>query len=347
MQPPKEPIRVFLLDDSKLILSVLSKALSIESDIEVVGSAADPVAALCLVADLQPDVLLLDVEMPRLDGLTFLSLMMKQCPLPVIIVSGFDRTAGQKASRAFQLGAVDVVHKPSGSFALSSMIGELASRIRVAARTNMRRRTAATAIDTARSRHSSNRVLAIGASTGGTVAIESILSRLPGNAPGTLIVQHMPSNFISSFVQRLNTVGPMLVREAEAGDVVAPGVALVAPANRHLTLLRHNGDLVVSLHCGPAVNHFRPSIDVLFASLAQYAGARAIGVLLTGMGADGAKGLLAVRNAGGITLAQSPESCAVYGMPGAAQKLGAAQESLDPEGIAQRIRQLNGEYREV
>jgi len=309
-------IRVLVVDDSPVVRRVLTDALHRHRDFEVVGGAEDPYAAREAVLRLRPDVLTLDLELPRMDGLRFLEKLMRHFPIPTVVVSSRVATHPETAARALALGAAGVVAKPAPNVAPGAPeFGEaLAAAVRAAA---------------ARAR----RVLAIGASTGGPVALERVLSALPAHAPGTVVVQHMPGAFTASFAERLNAACTIEVREARDGDAVVPGLALIAPGGRHLVLQRAAADdaargahYTVRVKDGPPVHHQRPAVDVLFESVARHVGADAVGVLLTGMGADGAKGLLAMRAAGAHTVAQDEATSVVFGMPREAIRLGAACE---------------------
>jgi two-component system chemotaxis response regulator CheB len=338
-------IRVLIVDDSAVVRKVLTEQLSKFSDIEVVGSAADPYIAREKIVALEPDVLTLDLEMPRMDGLSFLEKLMRHHPLPVIVVSSLTPENSATSLRALELGAVDVIAKPGSQFSVPDVERRLVQAIRGAAGAKVRR---------ARDPHeappeapplnatlrTSNQILAIGASTGGTQALETVLRGLPANCPPTLVVQHMPVGFTASFAARLDTFCAMSVREAREGDRVVPGLVLIAPGNRHMLLKRSGAEYSARIKDGPAVHFQRPSVDVLFESVAKNAGKNALGVILTGMGADGAKGLLEMRQAGARTFAQDEESCVVFGMPREAIKLGAADKILPLERIASEI--ING-----
>jgi two-component system chemotaxis response regulator CheB len=321
-------IKVLIVDDSAIVRKILSEAVASQPDMEVVGTAPDPYVAREKILALKPDVLTLDIEMPRMDGLTFLKRLMHFHPLPTIVISSLTQASTAAALDALRAGAVDVLAKPSGPFSVGELRNSLATRIRAAAAA----RPAAPSAQRAEPRQPeaiapmsfhSAAVLAIGASTGGTVALQDILLRLPADIPGTVIAQHIPSGFSLAFAQRLNRLCPMEVREAVHGDVLHRGLALVAPGDFHLMLRQTKGGYAVELQQGPPVCFQRPSVDVMFASVAQAAGARAVGVLLTGMGNDGAKGMLALKRAGATTLAQDEASCVVYGMPREAVRLGA------------------------
>ncbi|RPI28124.1 MAG: chemotaxis response regulator protein-glutamate methylesterase [Acidobacteria bacterium] len=336
-------VRVLIVDDSAVVRKVLSDELSKYRDIEVVGTAIDPYVARDKIVKLHPDVITLDVEMPRMDGLSFLSKLMKHYPTPVVIVSSLTPEGSASAIRALQLGAVEVISKPGSRYSVPDVGRQLVRAIRIAVGARPSARFArdeepAKAVTPPLLPPSTNhRIIAIGASTGGTQAIESVLRGLPENCPGITVVQHMPEHFTATFAERLNEVCQMKVREARDGDRITNGLALVAPGNRHLIIQKDSGDYVVRVKEGAMVHHQRPSVDVLFYSVASTAGSRAIGVLLTGMGADGAKGLLAIREAGGTTIVQDEESCVVFGMPKEAIKVGAAMEVVPLQKIPQAI----------
>jgi two-component system chemotaxis response regulator CheB len=334
-------IRVLVVDDSAVVRQVLSGEISKAQDIEVVGTAADPFIARDKIVALHPNVITLDLEMPRMDGLTFLAKLMKYFPLPVIVVSSLTPHGSDTALRALELGAVDVVGKPGGSYTVGDIAAELIDKIRAASTARFRAVPPPSAnrptVAPAPLLNMTHKVLAIGASTGGTEAIRTVLMGLPATAPGTVIVQHMPEHFTASFAARLNDLCQMEVREAKTGDLVAPGVALLAPGNHHMVLRRSGAQFSVEIKGGPQVHYQRPSVDVLFHSVARQAEANALGVILTGMGADGASGLLAMRQAGAQTLAQNEESCVVFGMPREAIRLGAAQEIASLQNISARI----------
>ena len=344
-------IKVLVVDDSAVVRKILSEELSKATDIEVVGTAVDPYVAREKILALRPDVLTLDLEMPRMGGLSFLKKLMAYYPLPVIVVSSLTPQGSEAALRALELGAVDVIAKPGPSDSVAEIAQMLVDRIRAAA-ASARRAPAkrAASPDIAPSpapaggslSQAAHKVLAIGASTGGTEAIKRILVGLPPDTPGTLIVQHMPAGFTATFARRLSDLCLMEVREAKDRDIVRPGLALVAPGDRHMTLRRGPSGYIVEVKSGPAVHHQRPSVDVLFHSVAQQAGASAVGVLLTGMGCDGARGLLAMRAAGARTLAQDEDSCVVFGMPREAIRLGAADRVVPLEDLSRRILETLG-----
>ncbi len=333
------PIRVLIVDDSAIVRQVLTLELGREPDISVVGTAPDPYVARDKIVQLKPDVILLDIEMPRMDGLTFLKRLMQYFPIPVIIVSSLTTRGGQLALEAIEAGAVEVMCKPGAAYTVGDMSMALADKIRAAALSRRRARTAEAAPAPARDKlamsQTTNKILAIGASTGGTQAIEEVITRFPRNAPGTVIVQHMPANFTKSFADRLNTLCDIEVREAVEGDSVVPGLALIAPGNKHMILRRSGARYFVEVRDGPMVCRQRPSVEVLFQSVAKFAGSNAVGAILTGMGADGAKGLLEMRQAGAYTVAQDERTSVVYGMPKEAALCGGACEIAPLHRVAE------------
>lgn len=336
-------IKVLIVDDSAVVRKVISKELSEFNDIEVVGTAVDPYAARDKIVKLQPDVITLDLEMPRMDGLSFLVKLMKHYPLPVVVLSSLTPKNSETALKALELGAVDVLCKPGAAHTTGGISQSLARAIRAAASARIPTNSGKSSTLAGKVKADSllvqttHKVIAIGASTGGTRAIETVLTTMPATTPGTVIVQHMPENFTSAFANRLNEVCPMEVREACDNDRVVPGVALIAPGNRHMLLYRSGGTYLVKIKSGPRVHYQRPSVDVLFQSVAKSAGRNAVGVLLTGMGADGAKGLLGMRESGANTIAQDEKSCVVFGMPKEAIKLGAAHEVVPLSNIPRSI----------
>jgi two-component system chemotaxis response regulator CheB len=335
-------IKVLVVDDSAVVRQVLSSEISKAADIEVVGTAADPFIARDKIVALHPNVITLDLEMPRMDGLTFLAKLMKFFPLPVIVVSSLTPRGSETALRALELGAVDVVGKPGSSYSVGDISAELIEKIRIASTAHLRAGSAPSCQPEARASSApllnmTHKVLAIGASTGGTEAIRTVLMGLPATSPGTVIVQHMPEHFTASFAARLNELCQMEVREAKTGDLVVPGLALLAPGNRHMVLRRSGTQFSVEIKVGPPVHYQRPSVDVLFHSVARQAGANALGAILTGMGADGASGLLAMRQAGARTLVQDEKTCVVFGMPKEAIQMGAAEQVVPLGQMAGRI----------
>ena len=336
-------IKVLIVDDSAVVRKIFSEELSKYSDVQVVGVAPDPYVAREKIITLKPDVITLDIEMPRMDGLTFLRKLMKYYPLPTIIVSSLTPQGGKLTLEAMDIGAVDVIAKPSTAYSVGDMSAQLVEKIRAASRVRIVKREDSVA-NVGLSQEpmralaqTSNKVIAIGASTGGTEALKNVLTKMPPNSPGIVIVQHMPANFTTAFAARLNDLSQISVKEAEDNDSVTPGTALLAPGNYHMILRRSGARYYVEVKTGPMVHHQRPAVDVLFKSTAKYAGANAIGVILTGMGADGAEGLLEMKKAGASTIAQDERSCVVFGMPKEAIKLGAADKIVSIEQIASEI----------
>jgi two-component system chemotaxis response regulator CheB len=335
-------IRVLVVDDSAVVRQIFQRELSRAPGLTVVGTAPDPYVARDKIVKLKPDVVTLDIEMPRMDGVTFLRKLMKHYPLPVIVVSSLTPRGGQLALEAVDAGAVDVMSKPGAAYTMGDMSVELIDKIRAAARVKVERAGPAPRRGSSCPRRLSmtrttNRVVAIGASTGGTQALQEVLTAMPPSAPGILVVQHMPEHFTRSFAERLDELCAIEVKEAADGDSVHPGRALIAPGNYHMLLRRSGARYYVQVKRGPLVNRHRPSVDVLFKSAARYAGANAIGVILTGMGADGAEGLLAMREAGALSIAQDEASCVVFGMPREAIERGAIDRTEPLAGIAAAI----------
>lgn len=342
-------IKVLCVDDSALIRDLLREIINANDDMEVVAVAPDPLVARDLIKIHNPDVLTLDVEMPRMDGLDFLERLMRLRPMPVLMVSSLTQAGSEVTLRALELGALDFIAKPTlgirgGMLEYAELIAE---KIRAAAHSKPRqsllvrpqRNPAAVQPSAPKSAPrapliSSEKLVAIGASTGGTEAIREVLQGLPANSPGILITQHMPGGFTRSFAERLDRLCRMRVKEAEDGERILPGHAYIAPGEAHLKLIRSGANYVVRLDHGEPVNRHRPSVDVLFESVAQYAGRNALGVILTGMGKDGAAGLLAMRQAGAQTAAQDEASSVVFGMPREAIALNAAVEVLSLDKIA-------------
>lgn len=334
-------IKVLCVDDSSLMRQLMTEIINSHSDMEMVATAPDPLVARDLIKEFNPDVLTLDVEMPRMDGLDFLEKLMRLRPMPVVMVSSLTGKGSEVTLRALELGAVDFVTKPSlgireGMMAYSQMI---ADKVRAASRAKLHvRRTQTTPVMLkAGPMLSSEKLIAIGASTGGTEAIRHVLQPLPATSPALLITQHMPPGFTRSFAERLNKLCQITVKEAEDGERVLPGHAYIAPGAMHMELARSGANYQVKLHDGPPVNRHKPSVDVLFKSVAQYAGRNAVGVILTGMGNDGAAGLLTMNKAGAWTIAQNEASCVVFGMPREAIALGGASEVVDLHQISQHM----------
>lgn len=346
-----KPIRVMLVDDSATVRQVLSGILSAAPNIQVMGAAADPLFALDKMNRDWPDVVVLDVEMPRMDGITFLKKIMAERPTPVIICSSLTEKGTATAMQALSAGAVSIVTKPRlglKEFLVESG-HEIVSAVRAAALANVRRLTpmpappprhgldAIPASPPAAMAETTDKVVAIGASTGGTQALETVLTALPRVCPGIVIVQHMPEKFTAAFAQRLNNLCQIEVREARHLDRVRAGLALVAPGGRHMQLKRSGAQYFVEVLDGPPVNRHKPSVDVLFRSVARHAGHNALGIIMTGMGDDGARGLLNMREAGARTVAQDEASCVVFGMPKEALQIGAAQSTETLENLPRVI----------
>jgi len=319
--------KVLIVDDSAIVRKLLVEALSREPDMEVVGTAADPYIARDKILSLSPDVLTLDIEMPRMDGLTFLRKLMQFHPMPVIVISSLAQASCKAGVDALCCGAVDILAKPGGPFSVGELKASLVAKIRAAAAAHIPSPRALDNIPVPAKLGISASpldVIAIGASLGGAEAIECVLTRLPADAPGLVIAQHIPAGFSRAFAKRLDKFCPMRVAEAADGDLVRPGLALIAPGNYHMMLRRTGAGYRVSVKDGPAVCYQRPSVDVLFTSVAEAAGPNAVGVILTGMGADGALGLSRMKAAGAATIAQDEATCVVFGMPREAIRLGAA-----------------------
>ncbi len=336
-------IKVLIIDDSSIVRQTFERELGRQSDIEVVGTAPDPFIARDKIVQLKPDVITLDIEMPRMDGITFLHKLMAHYPLPVVVVSSLAQSGSETALEALHAGAIEVIAKPGQAYNVSDMAIELADKIRAAYQARhrlgpktkqpeglVRHRISALTKTT-------NKLVAIGASTGGTQAIETVLCALPADCPAILVVQHMPAGFTTSFAKRLDQVSEVSVKEAEDGDTAIPGRALIAPGNRHMLLKRSGAQYYVEIKDGPLVGRHRPSVNVLFHSVAVHAGKNAIGVILTGMGDDGADGLVKMKEAGAVNLAQDEDSCVVFGMPKVAIERGAINHVIPLDGIARNI----------
>lgn len=346
-------IKVLVVDDSAVVRQTLSSIISSDPQLEVIAAAADPFIAAEKIKDEVPDVITLDVEMPRMDGLTFLHKIMSQHPLPVIIVSSLAGEGSETALRALEYGAVDIIAKPQAGvkhFLEESRI-VLCDAIKAAAHAKVKRvaekrldvspkLSADAVIAKVKSKamvQTTERVIVIGASTGGTEAIREFLEQMPLDSPGIVIVQHMPENFTAAFAKRLDQSCRISVKEAQDNDTVIRGRALIAPGNKHMLLKRSGARYYVEIKDGPLVSRHRPSVDVLFRSAAQYAGKNSVGVILTGMGDDGAKGMLEMKQSGSYNIAQSEESCVVFGMPREAIKLGGVDMVLPLEKIMDAV----------
>ncbi len=347
------PCRVLIVDDSAVVRQVLTEILAADPGIEVVGSAADPLLAREKIKRLAPDVLTLDVEMPRMDGLAFLENLMRLHPMPVVMVSSLTERGADTTLQALALGAVDFVSKPKLDVArgLASYAEEICAKVKMAARSRVRiaarpspsqntpgpLAAATPATPAPLQFRTTDKLIAIGASAGGTEALRVLLQGMPADAPAVVMTQHLPATFSTAFAERLDRHSAMAVREASDGEAVLAGHAYLPPGGKHLRIIRDGARWRCRIDDGPAVNRHKPAVDVLFNSVAQYAGGNAIGVILTGMGDDGARGLLEMRQAGARTLVQDEASSVVWGMPGAAVKLGAAEEILPLERISERL----------
>jgi two-component system, chemotaxis family, protein-glutamate methylesterase/glutaminase len=357
-------IRVLVIDDSAVVRKILTTTIAAESDMEVVGTAPDAYVARDKILALDPDVVTLDLEMPRMNGLTFLKKLMQFHPMPVIVISSLGMASCQETMEALRCGAVDVMAKPAGPYSVGDLRLDLAAKLRAAAHARVQplpthepEQPAVTGMQLLRERPpqagesgstptprpaftrtaDARLVVAIGASTGGTNAIQEVLTHLPADSPGIVITQHIPAIFSLAFAKRLDQICPFEVREAREGDEVLPGRVLIAPGNFHLLLRRSAGRYQVEVRSGPQVCYQRPSVDVMFTSVAEAAGAHAVGVLLTGMGADGAQGMLTMKQAGAVTIAQDEASSVVYGMPREALRLGGVVRVVALEGISAAI----------
>lgn len=352
-----EKIKVLVVDDSPIVRSALVEIFSSDPLLHVMGTASDPYIAANIIKNEVPDVISLDIEMPRMDGLTFLQKIMSQHPIPVVVISSLTKSGTKQAMQALEYGAVDVMQKPqfSNKTAIKESQIKLCDIIKAAAMSKLKRKRENTGNHTLKvtpklsadavisgtnrymSPHTSETIIAVGASTGGTEALRIFLEAMPANAHGIIVVQHMPEHFTQSFAERLNDLCRMKVKEAEDGDAVYRGRVLIAPGNKHMLLRRSGTKFHVEIKDGPLVNRHRPSVDVLFRSTAIYAGSKAIGVIMTGMGDDGARGMKEMKEAGALTIAQNKESCVVFGMPKEAIKLGGVDHILPLDKIASHI----------
>jgi len=328
-------IKVLIIDDSAMVRKIITQELSKDPDIKVVGTAPDPYIGRNKIVSLKPDVLILDIEMPKMDGLTFLDKLMRAFPMPVIILSSLAKEGSSVALKAYDLGALEVICKPGLSYSVEDMGEQIRDKVKAVNEVKRFKKNIFKENKVekpVKKTHSmlktTNKIIAIGASTGGTEAIYNLLTKLPSDIPPILIVQHMPQYFTKTFADRLNNYCQFEVKEAVDGERIYPGKALLAPGNMHMALRRSGANYYVKIFDGPLKFHQRPSVEVLFDSVAEYAGRNSIGVLLTGMGKDGAQGLLNMKNSGAFTIVQNEESCVVFGMPKEAISLGAATKVL-------------------
>lgn len=335
-------IKVLVVDDSAVVRKVFKTQLNKQKGITVIDTAPDPYVARDKIVKLNPDVITLDVEMPRMDGITFLKKLMKHYPLPVIIVSSLTTKGSKLAMEALSNGALEVISKPNAAYSVGDMSVQLAEKIRAVHGAKLKKRAVDNQLKASIGKPSlalaetTNKIIAIGASTGGTEAIKKVLTSMPQNSPGMVVVQHMPAQFTTSFAERLNELCQVNVKEARNGDTVTNGDVLIAPGNYHMLLKRSGARYYVEVKTGPLVHYQRPAVDILFRSVARYAGANALGILLTGMGKDGAQGLLEMKKAGAVTIAQDEASSVVYGMPKEAKQIGAVDYVEDILKIADR-----------
>ncbi|MFH0924159.1 MAG: chemotaxis response regulator protein-glutamate methylesterase [bacterium] len=345
----KNRIKVLIIDDSALVRDILAQGLSKDPGLDIVGTAADPYIARDKIVKLEPNVLTLDVEMPRMDGVEFLRRLMPQYPLPVVMVSALTEKGKQITLDALEAGALDFVTKPSTDVArgLNSMLMELRTKIKIASTANVSHwkaqridRPSMLATDKKALAETTDKVITIGASTGGTEAIRHVITKFPSNMPGVVIVQHMPPGFTRMFADRLNQLSAMEVKEAESGDRVMTGRVLIAPGGQHMTVTRSGGMYRVVCQSGQDVNGHCPSVDVLMNSVAKYVGSNAVGVMLTGMGHDGSDGMLAMKNAGAKNIAQDEATSVVFGMPKEAYARGGAERLVSLDNIPNEVIKL-------
>ncbi|MBI4522669.1 MAG: chemotaxis response regulator protein-glutamate methylesterase [Deltaproteobacteria bacterium] len=347
----RKKLKVLIVDDSALVRQILCEVFAKDPGLEVVGMAADPYAAWQKIKAVHPDVLTLDVEMPRMDGVAFLEKLMCAHPMPVVMISSLTEKGCETTLRALELGAIDFVTKPKIDIRNGTieMADEIIAKVKVAGRALPRRREPfkieqqkpAKILRSDALVKSTHKVIAVGASTGGTEALRELLTTLPADCPGLIVVQHMPEKFTCSFAERLDSLCQIRVKEARDGDRILPGHALIAPGNYHMIVTRSGAEYSVRVFMAEPVNRHRPSVDVLFESCARYLGSNAVGVILTGMGNDGARGLLAMHQAGARTIAQDEASCVVFGMPKEAIALGGVDEVVGLDHIAAAVtRQL-------
>jgi two-component system chemotaxis response regulator CheB len=342
------PIKVLIVDDSALMRQLLTQIFNSDPELQVVGTAADPFAAREKIIALNPDVLTLDVEMPKMDGLTFLAKLMKGHPMPVVMISSLTTQSAEVTLRALSLGAVDYVAKPKLDISSSTVekADEITAKIKAAARARVRRpapaATPATEPGKTYDFAATHKVVAVGASTGGTEALKHLLSPLPADFPGLVIVQHMPEAFTGQFAKRLDSLCRISVREARDGDRILPGHALLAPGGSHMAVVRKGAEYAVHVYRGERVNRHMPSVDVLFSSCAHHLGRNSVGVILTGMGADGARGMLEMKRAGSVNFAQDESTSVVFGMPREAINLSAVDQVLPLNQIPGSLVELLG-----
>jgi len=352
-------IRVLIVDDSALIRKVLTEILSSDPDIEVIGTANDPLIARDKIKLLSPDVITLDVEMPKMDGITFLKNLMRLRPMPVVMISTLTDAGADVTLQALELGAIDFIAKPKMdvNVAIKEYSDDIIEKVKVASQVSKdllaskyetasavakyNRKSSAHAIAELQSDSSflntTDKIIAIGSSTGGTEAVKEVLINLPPNVAGIVISQHIPSTFSGAFAQRMNNLSQLQVAEAKNGDLIMPGKVYIAPGDKHLLVKKSGAKYYCKLDDGPEVNRHRPSVDVLFNSVAKCAGPNAMGIMLTGMGADGAKGMLEMKEQGAFNISQDEKSCVVWGMPGAAVKLGAVAKEVSLNKIPDEI----------
>jgi len=345
-----DKIKVLIIDDSAIVRDYLTKALSKYEDIEVIGTAPDPYIGRDKIVSLNPDVVTLDIEMPRMDGLTFLQYVMKYRPIPIIIVSSITASDEAAAIKALEIGAFDIVNKPGGMYSVQDLEEEIVNKIRAAYQArdaflkNFKKYEEINKkikekkdinLNLLRNIKTTDKIIGIGASTGGTVAIEYIISKLPSRMPPIVITQHMPPQFTFNFAQRLDSLTDLKVKEAEDNEILLPNTVYVAPGGYHMKIERKGTNYYSRIVEGKKINYQKPAVDVMFESMAKYGTKNMLAILLTGMGRDGAKGMLEIKNTGGITIAQDENSCVVWGMPKAAIDIGAADYVLNLDQIVE------------
>lgn len=340
----KKKIKVLIIDDSAVVRKILSSELVKTGEIEVIGTAPNPIIGRDKIVMLKPDVIILDVEMPEMDGLTFLEKLMKHHPMPVIILSSLAEAGGEVALKAVELGACEVLSKPGSSYSVKDMSEQLIEKVIAVSQIKhikpLKLESNNNKVEKKRNMamiKTTNKVVAIGASTGGTEAIKEVLAALPADTPPMVIVQHMPANFTKAFAERLNQMCKIEVKEAKDGDQLLPGSALIAPGNKHMEVRRSGANYFVEVKDGPLVYHQRPAVENLFLSVAKYVGGNAIGVILTGMGKDGSTGMLEMKKQNAVTIAQDEKSSIVFGMPKEAIELGAVDMVAPLNKIADLI----------